>query len=496
MTTQTARATLLAAALTCLVGCGSSSPEAATPEPASSTAGEGGSAPDGAAGDGTPMLDTPSTLARADITGRALAQDEKRLYFAGPPLADADGEYYGPDGDLIWSVEKSGGHPKALFDTPPGPVAGAAVDGGKVFFSVGGALVLSAEGDMASSTYRKGQIMRAASGGGKPKVVAKNQVEPKAVAADRGQVFWFADDEGTQGTASVRRAAAGGGKVKDVARGATAPGCVAVVGKHVLWLSTGEDPDAGWTTHLWRANRDGGAKKRLATLEGEPRAVIADETTVFVATAGIIASVPIGGGDPVTIVDDSRQPQALALDADTLYWTTRETGQVLSLPKRGGAITTLAMNQTEVGGIVVDDMAIYWTVSSAIRKLEKRGPTSLPAGASKGSPTSIEEEPADPFAPIAEEDVGPPSLPAGATEGGTTSKVDPDNLPEKWLKCKRHKQCVLIETGCCLLVSVNKRSKKKARKALPHSTCDAECSYENITARCEDKLCRAVLSPK
>jgi hypothetical protein len=492
MTTSIIRAASVAVALIAAMGCGSSASDAAEPGPGESGAvgDPSGHAPtDPGAQSHAPEV--PTTLARADITGATLTHDEDRLYFAGPPLADADGNYYGPDGDLIWSVRKRGGHPQSLFDNPLGPVAGVAVDRGKVIFSVGGALELSASGDMASSTYRKGQIMRAAASGGPPKIVAKNQVEPKAVAVEGGQVFWFVEDDGSPGAAAVRRAATGGGKIRNIARGATAPGAVAVSDKHVFWLSTGEDPDAGWTTHLWRADRDGGKTRKLATFEGEPRAVVCEGDEVFVATAGIIARVPVAGGDPVRLVEDSRQPQALAIDADKVYWTSREAGEILSVSRQGGAIDVLVRNQDEVGGIVVDDRAIYWTVKSAIRKLRKAGAEQPTAAPTPEQP----EEPADPFAPI-EEDKAPPKPLAKA--GGTTSsdKIDPDDLPEKWLKCKKHKQCVLIETGCCMLISVSKKFKKKARKALPHSTCDAECSYENITARCEDKLCRAVLSPK
>ncbi|MBW2277870.1 MAG: hypothetical protein JRF63_10280, partial [Deltaproteobacteria bacterium] len=187
MTNSTLRATLFAGSLMLLIGCGAGGPDASEPRPDSE--GDGSEAAnDGAtSSDGTGQaLESPSTIARADISGRGLDQDEKKLYFAGPPLADTDGNYYGPDGDLIWSIDKAGGHPKPLFNNPAGPVADVAVDRGKVLFSVGGALELSASGDMASSTYRKGQIMRVVASGGPAKVVAKNQVEPKSVAADGG----------------------------------------------------------------------------------------------------------------------------------------------------------------------------------------------------------------------------------------------------------------------------------------------------------------------
>jgi len=473
MAPRTASSAALATILAVIAGCGGGTREAVTPRPEAAEA-DGGTTDAATESPASPpaaeALEPPTTIASADVSGRTLLQDATRLYFAGRPLAEADGVYRGPEGDVVWSVEKRGGNPTALFGSPAGPIADLALSGGELFFSVGGTLVLSARGEATSTDYREGRLMRVATSGGKVEVVASGQVEPGAVTAGDGQVFWFVDGDGSPGTAAVRRVAAGGGKARQLVGGATAPGALALSGEHLLWISAGTDPDRGATSHVWRVDLDGGAETRLATLDGEPRAIVADGETAFVATSAIIARVPIGGGDPAIIVDGSRQPRALAVDADMLYWTSRETGEVLAVPRQGGAVVTIARNQDEAGGIAADDRAIYWTASGAIRRLRKQGAD-------------------DPSTRIADDKAPPkPSAEAGGTK-------DPGELPEKWLKCKRHKQCALLETGCCRKVSVNKRFKAKARKALPRSKCDAECSYGNVSARCEDARCRAVLTP-
>jgi hypothetical protein len=54
---------------------------------------------------------------------------------------------------------------------------------------------------------------------------------------------------------------------------------------------------------------------------------------------GAIMSVPIGGGSPATIASGQAEPQAMAVDATTLYWvnnagnTANNAGMVMKLAK-------------------------------------------------------------------------------------------------------------------------------------------------------------------
>jgi hypothetical protein len=46
------------------------------------------------------------------------------------------------------------------------------------------------------------------------------------------------------------------------------------------------------------------------------------------------------------------------------------------------------------------------------------------------------------------------------------------------------------------MIAVTKKFRGKARAALPRTTCDAECNFDNISARCEEGSCRAVIAPE
>jgi hypothetical protein len=482
------RAAMMRVLVALCAGCGGAIPEATTPA-ADTTAPVEQDQTDTTEDEPEP----PSTIAHADITGTALAQDESRLFFAGPPLAAADGGYEGADGDLVWTVAKKGGEPVPLFDGAHGPVKGVAVGDGKVLWTVSGTLVLSAQGDMAATTYRKGQVMRATTAGKGSTVLARNQAEPGAIVAAGGRVFWISQIDDTGERSAIRRAPIKGGKTKTLSQGKTAPVAIAANERHVFWLSSGEGED-GWETYLWRIGVDGGKVKQLATLPGEPGVLTVSGDTVFAASSAQLAQVPAGGGEPVLLDEGLNEPRGIAVDAQFVYWTDRGLRTVKRAAVGGGDVEVLATDQREPGGITVDDRGIYWMVKGAIRKIDKHPPEPQ----AKADKPPDDPQPADPFAPLAEQDEGPASLPEGASQGGTTSiddGEDPEQLPPKWIKCKRDKQCVLIEAGCCYKIGVNKKFRKKARKKLPRSTCDTQCDYGNIEAVCEDRNCRAVIRP-
>jgi hypothetical protein len=67
------------------------------------------------------------------------------------------------------------------------------------------------------------------------------------------------------------------------------------------------------------------------------------------------------------------QPNAVAVDANAIYWTDT-SGSVLSMPLAGGAVTTLASSQTTPWDLVIDGTSVYWTdygPSGAVMKVAK-----------------------------------------------------------------------------------------------------------------------------
>src|SRR5271167_186977 len=96
--------------------------------------------------------------------------------------------------------------------------------------------------------------------------------------------------------------------------------------------------------------------------------------------AGLLLAVPlltgcgpgevvIGGGpssEPVTLASGELQPQAIAVDTESLYWTNRTGpglgGSVMKVGIDGGTPATLvSLPDTVPWGIAVDATSVYWT---------------------------------------------------------------------------------------------------------------------------------------
>jgi hypothetical protein len=104
---------------------------------------------------------------------------------------------------------------------------------------------------------------------------------------------------------------------------------------------------------------------------------------------GSIRTVPLAGGEPVTLVDDAGpSPYAIHVDANHIYWAEASAGDeraVLRAPLSGGAATTLASGAYPVHGMAIDDAHIYWTsfvLSSQVHRaaLDGSGQISLASG--------------------------------------------------------------------------------------------------------------------
>jgi hypothetical protein len=125
---------------------------------------------------------------------------------------------------------------------------------------------------------------------------------------------------------------------------------------------------------------DGGATTFLYTPEGADAgngiaALAADANYVYFATtqSGIIARVPVGGGNAVTLASGQGFAPAMAVDTTNVYWIDNPHQAVRTVPICGGAVTTLATGQPGPGGIAVDANNVYWSNvgNGTIMKLAK-----------------------------------------------------------------------------------------------------------------------------
>ena len=116
-----------------------------------------------------------------------------------------------------------------------------------------------------------------------------------------------------------------------------------------------------------------------------------------------ILSVPVSGGVPVTFTAGQGSPNGLAANASRLYWTNGWTdggeptssGTVVSAPLEGaldgGSIATLASGQDVPFGIAINSTEAYWAGHGAIATIPLEGgsSTTLVSGSLPKSPFGL-----------------------------------------------------------------------------------------------------------
>ena len=119
------------------------------------------------------------------------------------------------------------------------------------------------------------------------------------------------------------------------------------------------------------APKAGGTPTTVAKLpSAKIQRLAVDETSVYwtdlgtgdPAWSGRVYRAPIAGGK-VDTISDAPSPIAIALDADTVYWTSSPStsGRVLAQKKSGGATVVLAKEQHSPRTLTVDAKYAYWT---------------------------------------------------------------------------------------------------------------------------------------
>ena len=149
---------------------------------------------------------------------------------------------------------------------------------------------------------------------------------------------------------------------------------MAVNATHVFWVQGGA---------VVRAPKTGGDAAVVVKLPaGKIQRLAADDTSVYWTDTGSgdpqwssrVYRVALSGGNVETL-SDAPSPFAIALDADTIYWTSSADvgGRVLSRKKKGTDTVVLAQDQHGPHGIAVDDKYVYWanTADGSVMRVEK-----------------------------------------------------------------------------------------------------------------------------
>ncbi len=157
------------------------------------------------------------------------------------------------------------------------------------------------------------------------------------------------------GTTIVRAPLAGGAAgalvpASDLTQPFAAHG-IAVDASYVYWVSAGDPCTVG------KVGLAGGTPITLAQVSGAGFGLALDATSVYWTSSAAVWSVPKGGGQAVQLATPGGQ--GIAVDESNAYWTATD-GTVDKVPIQGGPVTALARAQARPDAIAVDASSVYW----------------------------------------------------------------------------------------------------------------------------------------
>jgi hypothetical protein len=165
--------------------------------------------------------------------------------------------------------------------------------------------------------------MKVAVGGGAQTVLASGEKSMTRPVVAGGDVYWGERSGGT-----IKRVPVDGGSPTTVTSVNTVT-ALAVAGTDVYFAD-------GYL--LAKAPLSGGPATTIGTAAGaEVLAVAVDGQSVYFSGDGTVWKVPLAGGPPTTLASNQGQPNAIAVDATSVYWAnvfdwpTQTGGQVMKL---------------------------------------------------------------------------------------------------------------------------------------------------------------------
>jgi hypothetical protein len=197
----------------------------------------------------------------------------------------------GLDGDAVTSVPITGGA-KTEITRSSQRLTGLAVDTAGVDF-----------------TTEAGALIRTDLIGGSSTTLATCAQGCTAPRVHDSEVYW-----GDTGVGEIDKIPVTGGDPSSVTTGLDTVSAIAVADDEVYFA-------AGYL--LMKAPLSGGPPITLATAAGAPVLTLAtDDANVYFTSYDALWKVPRQGGDAVALASDATQPNAIAADATSVYWSS------------------------------------------------------------------------------------------------------------------------------------------------------------------------------